>query len=206
LYSFPFFYFRVMQFDIQETVTGGSEIVSLSEAKAHLRVSYSDEDTMITRMIKTAREWVEQYTQQILIDKTLTVQFYDLAGELRFELPFGPVDSITSVKRILADGTEQTLVEGTNYRAQGLSRKVLKFNQFYSSGALGGDYQLKVVYDVITQTKDQTVYQDAILKLVEDMYRNRGNSESENPRGGISGKAQIDCGKLLAEVKHKTWL
>jgi len=112
-----------MQFDLQEAVTGVNEIVSLEEAKAHLRVSYSDEDTMIGRMITSARQWCEQYTQRILIDKTLTCQFYDLDGELRFELPYGPVDSITSVTRILSDGTEQALVSGTNYRAQGLSRR-----------------------------------------------------------------------------------
>ena len=195
-----------MQFDIQETVTGGTEIVSLSDAKKHLRVSYTDEDDMITRMIKTARQWCEQYTQRALIDKTLTVQFYDLDGELRFELPFGPVDSITSVTRILPDGTTQALVSGTNYRATGLSRKVLKFNRFYSSGAFGSDYELKVVYDVTADTRDQNAFEDAILKIVADMYRNRENAETENPKGGISGLAYINAKKILDPLRYKTWL
>ena len=195
-----------MQFDIEEVITGVNEIVSLETAKDHLRVSYSDEDTMITRMIKTARAYAEQYTQRALIDKTLTVQFYDLDGELRFELPFGPVDAITSVERIASDGTTTTLVDGTNYYAQGLSRKILKLNRFYSSGAFGGQYQLKAVYTVTADTRDQEVFEDAILKAVADMYRNRENTESENPTGKMGGEAMLNMQSLLNPLRYKTWL
>lgn len=195
-----------MQFDIEEVITGGSEIVSLQTAKDHLRVTYTDEDTMITRMIKTARAYAEQYTQRALIAKTLTVQFYDLDGELRFELPFGPVATITSVERIASDGTATALVDGTNYYAQGLSRKILKLNKFYSSGAFGNEYQLKTVYTVTADTRDQEVFEDAILKAVGDMYRNRENTESENPTGKMGGEAIVNMQSLLNPLRYKTWL
>lgn len=58
------------------TVQPSSEPVTLSEAKAHLRVDWPDDDTYIGNLITTARQWCEQGIRRALITQTLkaTVQ------------------------------------------------------------------------------------------------------------------------------------
>ena len=46
----------------KKTATTYTNVVSLAEAKAHLRVDTSTDDTLITSLINTAGEIVEQYT------------------------------------------------------------------------------------------------------------------------------------------------
>lgn len=46
------------------------EPVTLDEAKAHLRVDINAEDSLITRLISDAREWVERFLRRSLITQT----------------------------------------------------------------------------------------------------------------------------------------
>lgn len=89
-----------------------TEPVSLTEAKAHLRVTSTDEDTVITALIVSAREAVEHELARALISQTLekTLDMFPDA----IELPHPPVQSITSVKYLDTDGVEQTL-SSTSY-------------------------------------------------------------------------------------------
>lgn len=81
--------------------------VSLIEAKAHLRVDTSDDDTLITAMITAATEAAEQMTGRAIMpqtwDLTLDVFPFDI------ELTRVPVASITSVIYTDTNGAEQTL-------------------------------------------------------------------------------------------------
>lgn len=81
--------------------------VSLSDAKAHLRVDVSDDDTLITAMIWAAAQSAEQIT-----GRALTPQTWELtldAFEDVLELTRVPVASITSVKYVDTSGVLQTL-------------------------------------------------------------------------------------------------
>lgn len=93
----------------------GTEPITLSEAKAHLRVSNTQEDTMITRMITSAREWAERYCNRAFIDKTVTQYVSEPGDTTEFDLIHVPVATITSVKRIDKEGTATTLTLNTNY-------------------------------------------------------------------------------------------
>lgn len=81
--------------------------VTLVEAKAHLRVDTSDDDTLITAMITAATEAAEQATGRAIMAQTweLTLDAFPAA----LELTRVPVDSITSVTYVDLDGTDQTL-------------------------------------------------------------------------------------------------
>ncbi|HHI82152.1 MAG TPA: hypothetical protein ENJ99_03285, partial [Rhizobiales bacterium] len=46
------------------------EPVSLVEAKAHLKVEVSDDDSLIDGLITTARQHIERQTGKALIDQT----------------------------------------------------------------------------------------------------------------------------------------
>jgi uncharacterized phiE125 gp8 family phage protein len=89
------------------SVAPASEPVTLTEAKAQCRVDGSDSDTELNTYIAAAREFVESYTATKLVSQTVLMQgsdFCDLAA-----LPVAPVISVSSVKYLDSDGTEQTL-------------------------------------------------------------------------------------------------
>ena len=66
-----------------------AEPVSVSEAKAHLRVDISDDDSYISTLITAAREWCEQYLDRTLINTQWTMRLDSFPYEI--ELPRPPI-------------------------------------------------------------------------------------------------------------------
>lgn len=84
-----------------------SEPVTLSVAKAHLKVTDANEDALIASLIVTARREAENRTRRQLMTAT-----YDLtldAFPATIELPRPPLQSVTSITYVDADGATQTL-------------------------------------------------------------------------------------------------
>lgn len=72
--------------------------VSLAETKLHLRVDYSDDDTLIKALIRAATEHLDGWTGVLgrcLVEQEWRQDFDAIASCL--PLPLGPVISITSV-------------------------------------------------------------------------------------------------------------
>lgn len=83
------------------------EPVSLVEATAHLYVTHSDDDALISAYIAAAREDAERRLGRALISQT-----WELALEAfpsAIELPNPPLVSVTSIKYLDTAGVEQTL-------------------------------------------------------------------------------------------------
>lgn len=82
------------------------EPVTLMQAKAHLRVDSSDDDALITRLIESAREHVENVTRRSYIQRVyrMTMDEFD-----EVELPFPPAISVSSITYKDANGATQTL-------------------------------------------------------------------------------------------------
>ena len=79
-------------------VTGPAvEPVSRDEAKAHLRVDLSDDDTLIDSLITAARVHVEQHLRRALVTQTwdLVLDCFPAGREIRLPLP--PLASVTSI-------------------------------------------------------------------------------------------------------------
>lgn len=97
-------------------VTSGpaTEPLTLAEAKLHLRVETTEDDTLITSIIKAARVAIENYLDQKLVTQTVAEYFdtFPLSGALG--LSFWPVASITSITYTDTDGATQTWA-GANY-------------------------------------------------------------------------------------------
>ena len=85
-----------------------TEPVTLTEAKAHLRVDASDDDTLITSQIKAARAWCEAFTRRAFITQTwdLTLDAWPECGAI--EVPLPPLQSVTSITYVDTDGNTQT--------------------------------------------------------------------------------------------------
>ena len=84
-----------------------TEPVSLSEMKSHLRITDTDEDTLITSLIQGARDWCECFENKAYMTKTITAH-YDCFGP-KMKLPLTPALSIDSITYIDSDGNTQTL-------------------------------------------------------------------------------------------------
>lgn len=65
------------------------EPVTLSEAKAHLRVDITDDDSLISAIIKAAREFCEEYLDRTLVHTQWTMSVDRFPWE--FELPRPPM-------------------------------------------------------------------------------------------------------------------
>jgi len=77
-------------------VVATAEPVSLQEAKTHLRVTSTSDDSRIRGLLKSAREWVENETRRKLCSQTLAL-YLDRFPCYLLELPDGPVQSLTSI-------------------------------------------------------------------------------------------------------------
>ena len=75
--------------------TEGAEIVLVATVKDYIRVSSSVDDNIITRMITQARIWCENYISRDIVSKNRTYYIPETNGT--FDLPFGPVSSISSI-------------------------------------------------------------------------------------------------------------
>lgn len=86
--------------------------VSLAEAKAHLRVDFSDDDTLISALIDAATAHIDGYTgilARALVTQTWRQDFCDWPGDRVLRLPLAPVASVESVKYFDAANVETTV-------------------------------------------------------------------------------------------------
>ena len=112
------------------------EPVSLAEARLHLRVDGTAEDTHISDCIAAARRWCESQCRRAFVTQTwrywldgfpngaaCTTAFIDPTRAYAYDdprailLPINPVASITNVKYVDTAGVLQTLVADTDYEA-----------------------------------------------------------------------------------------
>lgn len=85
-------------------------LLTVVDAKAHLRVDHSDDDSYITGLIDVAADVLDGNTGEI--GKALVTQTWTWTGPRPFgdfHLPVEPVQSITSIKYYDADNVQQTL-------------------------------------------------------------------------------------------------
>lgn len=128
-------------------------------AKAWLRIDISDDDTLITALIKAARIACEKYANQSFIARTVTAKIHNGLGN--FTLPYGPVVSITSIK----DG--DTIV--SNYDVSmpyGSNDLVVVYTAGYTT----------LPADIIVAIKNQVAF----------MYQNRGDEQKASGLSELS--------------------
>jgi uncharacterized phiE125 gp8 family phage protein len=77
------------------TTAPTTEPITLDEAKAWLKIDGTDEDTLLTSLITSARIACENYSGLSFITQSRTVKLDRLYGDVI--LPYGPVTAITSV-------------------------------------------------------------------------------------------------------------
>lgn len=93
-----------------QTAAPATEPVTLTEAKSHLRVDTTDDDTLITELIKAARQVVENNTGRSLVTQTwrLSLDAFPRNSEA-IRLERGPLVSVQSLTYVDTNGTTQTM-------------------------------------------------------------------------------------------------
>ncbi len=145
--------------EIKINSTDGSEIVLVATAKDYMRVSSTVDDNIITRMITQARIWCENYISRDIVAKTRTYYLPETNGI--FDLPFGPVSSITSVKSDDVD---------IAYTVLGLNSESIELDGGYAD-------KVKIVY--VTSGLNDELLQQSIMQLVSTYYDNRADFSSD---------------------------
>lgn len=93
-----------------ELVTApAAEPLTVSEAKVHLRVDHTSDDSYIESLIQAARVACESYQNRAYITQTRKVYLDDFPCNCRYiELPFAPLQSVSSITYYDVDGNLQT--------------------------------------------------------------------------------------------------
>ena len=97
-----------MALKITQTSAPATEPVTLTEAKAHLRVTASDDDTYIDGLIKLATRYVETFTRRQLVTATWEWKLDAFPPSL-FLVPFPPLASVTSIGYTDTQSASQTV-------------------------------------------------------------------------------------------------
>lgn len=85
-----------------------TEPVTTAEAKAHVRVDHSTDDTMIGTLITAARQWCEQHTRRSFITQTWRIKLDDFPDCDDIMLPRPPLLAVSSLAYIDGQGASQT--------------------------------------------------------------------------------------------------
>jgi len=86
------------------------EPVTVAEAKAHLRVDVSDDDTYIGTLVTAAREWCEQYLDRTLVNTQWVMRFdsFPPDGTQDIELPRPPMSLAGTTTAVSLTFTSET--------------------------------------------------------------------------------------------------
>ena len=168
----PFFYLAPMYYSI-ELIDAANEglIVSTNDLKTFLRVDHSDEDTLIEALRSAAIEYVQNYCNVQLGDVTAVMYLDEFRGT--WEIPIGPVRSITSIEYNNTPSTTLTLSTSQYYTD--LKRKPARITTIspptvHPDTSNGVQVTMELGYQ-IANIPDGLIH--AIKLLVAHFYENR---------------------------------
>jgi uncharacterized phiE125 gp8 family phage protein len=183
-------------------VTGPEEEpITLAEAKTHLNVSGSHDDTYITGLVAAARRAVERYLNRVLITQEWKVYYSNWCNELA--VPFGKLQSIETVKYYNTDGMLTTLNANTFYWVVTTSEPgkiVRKYDANFPELQYGRPDSIEIAFtcgfgDEATDVPDDIKH--GIKLLIANYYEHRGDVVI----GAVANKIPTHVSDLLHSYK-----
>jgi uncharacterized phiE125 gp8 family phage protein len=174
-----------MYYTLEITGTANeASIVSTADLKTFLRVDHSDEDTLIESIRSAAIEYVQNYCNVQLGDVTAVMYLDNFKGT--WEIPIGPVRSITSI--VYNNTPSTTLTLATSQYYSDLKRKPARITTIspptvHPDTSNGVQVTMELGY-LEAEVPDGLVH--AVKLLVAHFYENRnivvvGTISSEVP-------------------------
>lgn len=178
------------------SVAPSSEPVTTAEAKSFLRIDHSNDDSLIDDLIKTAREFVEEYTGRALMSQTLvlTIDAYDELADPLWEgtktgpyknyyknyvtLSKAPIQSVSTVKTYDDDDTATTMASSKYYvdLAREPSRVVLRTGETFPTALrVANAIEVTYVAGYASASAVPQAIKTAIMQYVAYLYEHRGD-------------------------------
>lgn len=171
-------------------VTPPAPVVTLAEAKAHLRVRHSDEDALIEAYIAAATAHIEGpdgWLGRSLGDQVLEA-YADVFRDC-MRLPFGPVTEVISVKYLAGTGDEVVVLPG-EYELRG----------WLLGSAFGKRWPSVLSHPEAVRIQYRAGYADlpppiraAILLMVGDLYANRETAAAGSGSSAIPMSMTVEA-------------
>ena len=190
------------------TTAPASEPISTAEAKTHLRVDISADDTFIDTLVKAARQYVEQYTRRALITQTWDLWVDDFPADDALPLGMAPLQSVTHVKYVDDTGATATMT-ATDYVVDSYNEPgkiVLKGSAAWPSATLqevnGVNVRFVAGYGTASTSVPQPILH-AMKLLIGHWYENRENVVIT---GAIPKNIPFAVEALLAPYRVYRWV
>lgn len=156
----------------------GTDILSLSNAKAFLRVDSSNEDTTITGLINAAVQHCQDYTNRHFVASDFTLS---LDAFYNCEFSTGPINTITGVTYKDAAGATQTLA--TSKYWYDTKREPGRINFDSPPDTYGDDFNVVTISGTLGAAPADPILH-AIRMLLAHYFENR--------RGVVTGTISIE--------------
>jgi uncharacterized phiE125 gp8 family phage protein len=182
-----------VQYATEITSGPAVEPLTVAEAKAHLRVDHTTDDSYIESLIKAARRTAEQFQGRAYITQTWKLYLDDFPHGKEIKLPVAPVASVSSITYVDLNGDTQTW-DSANYQVDtkaAIPRIVL--SPIVSWPNVEADRVNAVTITFIagygaTSASVPENTKHAIKLIISDMYQHRestiiGNIVNELPMG-----------------------
>lgn len=88
------------------------EPVTLDEAKQHCRIDITDDDNLVELYLAAARVEVENHCERMFVAQGFIGQYHVVDGAAPITLGRWPVEAVTAVEQIHADGSPVTAIAG----------------------------------------------------------------------------------------------
>lgn len=102
-----------MPLKLNLSVAAESEPVTLTEAKAHMNVTTTDDDTLINSEIGSATELCQEWQHRQYVHATWILYLDRFPSEIRVPLP--PLSSVSTLTYVDTAGDVQALTEDTHF-------------------------------------------------------------------------------------------
>ena len=165
------------------TAPPAGEPVTLAEAKAHLKLDTSDDDSLVTALITAARARAEWHTGRALMTQgwTLWLDAWPESGMI--ELPLPPLVAVTSITVHARDDSAstfdpaRTVVDAVSGRIALKQGAAAPLNLRVANAI---EVAFTAGYGDVAADVPQLV-REAILELVAFLYEHRGEAPADLP-------------------------
>ena len=161
-----------------------AEPITLAEAKSHLRVDTTADDTLIAGYITSAREWCEDYIDRALVTQQLTMRLDAFPAEI--ELPRPPMATAGT-----ATAVSVTYTTGDSLATATLSTSSYRVDRDASPGVIRNIYNGSWPSHLLDQNSVSVTWwagygaaadvpqrvKTALLMCVHEIYEKRGGGE-----------------------------
>jgi len=159
-----------------------AEPVTLDEAKAHLKVDTTDEDTLITSLVTAARARCEWHSGRALVTQGWTLWLDQWPPGGIIEIPLPPLQSVSQVASYALDDT-MSVIDPAMYSVDAASAPARLAQKQPFPPPLPSLRAVNAIAVSFTAgygdaTAVPQAIKQAILCIVADLYTNRGDANA----------------------------